>query len=168
MKLGEGERFTLLKISSWQENRTVDVFYSHLKLASKINSCWPIVRRLQISGAPCRRQRWLWCMLDGDRLDASLARITCLAVDQRIFVALATSLGHYEHCPATARFYLKLQLRLRLIRHWHARRLFQTHQGGKCCTNFIWDLSIHQTSAARSYHGISGATMVLLLCRLCP
>ena len=41
-------------------------------------------------------------MLDGDRLDASLARITCLAVHQRIFIALATSLGHYEHCPITA------------------------------------------------------------------
>lgn len=70
---------------------------------------------------------------------------------------------------SSARFYLKFQSRLRLIRGWNARRIFQeTHQGGKCCANFIWDLSIHLTSAALSYlHGISGATMVPLLCRLC-
>lgn len=72
-----------------------------------------------------------------------------------------------RHSSAT--FYLKFRSRLRLIRGWNARRIFQeTHQGGKCCANFIWDLSIHLTFAALSYlHGISGATMVPLLCRLC-
>ena len=72
-----------------------------------------------------------------------------------------------RHSSAT--FYFKFRSRLPLIQGWSARRIFQeTHQGGKCCANFIWDLSIHLTFAALSYlHGISGATMVPLLCRLC-